>query len=223
MAFLSGFISIIGCPNVGKSTLLNAMVGQKVSIVSPKPQTTRNVIQGVVTRDGYQIVFLDTPGIHNPQTRLGEYMMKVANTAFSEVEAALLLLDGKLGIGSRDRALLDRLKEGRIPTVVVINKIDAMERDALLPMIASLQNENWIEHIVPVSAMTGEGVKELEKTIVSYLQEGPKYFPDDMVTDQPERMVACLLYTSPLQFSARRQRCACRFVSAAYRACPVQW
>lgn len=187
--YKSGFISIVGCPNVGKSTLMNAMIGQKVSIVSSKPQTTRNRIQGVLTQKDRQIIFIDTPGIHNPKNRLGEYMMKEADRALFEIDAILMLVDGKLGIKSRDREILDRLKKMNTPVVVVINKIDLMERDALAPMIASLQSEEWIDHIVPVSAHTGEGVQHLMELLFSYLQEGVQYFPDDMITDQPERLL----------------------------------
>ena len=188
MAFRSGFISFVGCPNVGKSTLLNALVGEKISIVSPKPQTTRNVIQGVITRDDYQMVLLDTPGIHTPQNRLGEYMMKVADTAFAEVDAIVVICDGTIGIGKRDRELLERVKQrGRV--VLVINKIDAMAHDALAPMIKSMESEKWIDHIVPLSAKTGDGVAILEEILQEYLPEGPQYFPEEMMTDQPERLL----------------------------------
>jgi GTP-binding protein Era len=189
LAFHSGFVTIIGCPNVGKSTLMNALVGQKVSIVSKKAQTTRNCIQGVLTREDYQAVFVDTPGIHNPKTRLGEYMMRMVKSSMAGNDVILMMIDAVAGVMRRDREILDGLRKNDLPVILVINKIDAIAKESLLPMIAQFQQENWIAHIVPVSALKGEGLCELEQLIRSFLPEGTKYFPDDMVTDQPERQV----------------------------------
>ncbi|MGI6168643.1 MAG: GTPase Era [Christensenellales bacterium] len=189
MAFQSGFVTIIGCPNVGKSTLMNALVGQKVSIVSQKAQTTRNCIQGVLTREDYQAVFVDTPGIHHPKTRLGDYMMRMVKNSMAGHDVMLVMIDGVAGVGRRDREILDGLRKNEMPVILVINKIDAIPKETLLPMIAQFQEESWIRHIVPVSALKGDGLKELEQLIRGFLPVGPKYFPDDMVTDQPERQV----------------------------------
>jgi GTP-binding protein Era len=189
LAFQSGFVTIIGCPNVGKSTLMNALVGQKVSIVSQKAQTTRNCIQGVLTREDYQAVFVDTPGIHHPKTRLGDYMMRMVKNSMAGHDVMLVMIDGVAGVGRRDREILDGLRKNEMPVILVINKIDAIPKETLLPMIAQFQEESWIRHIVPVSALKGDGLKELEQLIRGFLPVGPKYFPDDMVTDQPERQV----------------------------------
>ncbi|MHB1314988.1 MAG: GTPase Era [Christensenellales bacterium] len=189
MSFKSGFIAVIGCPNVGKSTLVNQMVGQKVSIVSSKPQTTRNRIQSVVTRDGYQMVLLDTPGIHAPKTKLGSYMVKSAMETLKEADAILFVADAKGGIGKRDRALMEQLKASGNHVVLALNKIDILKPEDILKQIDSIKDEAWIEHIVPVSAMTGKNMDHLEEVLKQYLTEGPMYFPKDMVTDQPERFL----------------------------------
>ena len=188
-AFLSGFVSIIGSPNVGKSTLMNRFVGQKVSIVSSRAQTTRNRVMGVLTRPEYQIVFLDTPGVTTPQNRLGEYMLKIAYDSLNEVEAVLFLADGEKGIREKDSALLQKLASAKAPVLAAINKIDTAKAETVAAMHEQLRAMSFLSSIVAISAETGEGVKELEALLVSHLVEGPKYFPDDMVTDLPERVI----------------------------------
>lgn len=183
----SGFITIVGRPNVGKSTLMNTLVGEKVAIVSNRPQTTRNRIMGVMTKPGYQIVFLDTPGIHNPRTRLGEYMMQSVRDAMDGMDGALVLVDATQ-VGEQDRAIVRQMAEKRVPKVLALNKIDLLPKEKLLGLIASFA-ECGYDAIVPISAMTGDGLEELTAALVARLPEGPQYFPDDMMTDQPERLI----------------------------------
>jgi len=193
MSFLSGFVSIIGSPNVGKSTLMNRFVGQKVSIVSSRAQTTRNRVMGVLTKPEYQIVFLDTPGVTTPKNRLGEYMLKVAYDSLNEVEAVLFLTDAEKGIRDKDKALLDKLSSAKAPVIAAINKVDAGKPETVEEMREQLEAVPYISDVLEISAETGEGVDVLEKILVSKLDPGPKYFPDDMVTDQPERIVCAEL------------------------------
>lgn len=187
--FLSGFISIIGSPNVGKSTLMNRFVGQKVSIVSARAQTTRNRVMGVLTKPAYQIVFLDTPGVTTPKNRLGEYMLKVAYDSLNEVEAVLFLVDAEKGIREKDEALLEKLASAKAPVIAAINKIDAAKPETVCTMRKQLEAVPYISSVSEISAETGEGVEALEALLASHLVEGPKYFPDDMVTDLPERVI----------------------------------
>lgn len=189
MSYRSGFVSIIGSPNVGKSTLMNRLVGQKVSIVSDRAQTTRNRIMGVMTRPGWQIVFLDTPGVTTPKNRLGEYMLKVAYESLNEVEAILLLVDAKRGIGAKDEALLDKLRTAQAPVVACINKADLCTLDDIETARERLEKEPGIRQIIKISALEGRGVDQLIDALSAHLVEGPQYFPDDMVTDQPERII----------------------------------
>ncbi|MEA5059201.1 MAG: GTPase Era [Candidatus Pelethousia sp.] len=189
MTYRSGFVAIIGSPNVGKSTLMNRLVGQKVSIVSDKAQTTRNRIMGVMTRPGWQIVFLDTPGVITPKNRLGDYMLKVAYEALHEVEAILFLVDAKRGIGRKDEAILEKLREAKAPVVAGINKADLCTLDDIETARERLEKEPCIRQVVKLSALEGRGVDQLTEALASYLVEGPQYFPDDMVTDQPERIL----------------------------------
>ncbi len=187
MTYKSGFVTIIGSPNVGKSTLMNRMVGQKVSIVSDRAQTTRNKIMGVVSRDGYQIIFIDTPGVTAPKNRLREYLQKVAYDAVNEVEAVLLMFDASKGIREKDELLLAQLKDRikKTPVIAAINKIDLVSLGDIDEMTERLAREEWISSIVAISADSGRNVDKLEKLILDYLVDGPQYFPDDMVTDQP--------------------------------------
>lgn len=187
--FLSGFVSIIGSPNVGKSTLMNRFVGQKVSIVSPRAQTTRNRVMGVLTKPAYQIVFLDTPGVTTPKNRLGEYMLKVAYDSLNKVEAVLFLADAEKGVREKDEALLQKLASAKAPVIAAINKIDTAKPEAVAGLREKLETVPYLSEIVEISAETGEGVSALEALLASYLVEGPKYFPDDMVTDLPERVI----------------------------------
>ena len=189
MSYRSGFISIIGSPNVGKSTLMNQMIGQKVSIVSQRAQTTRNRVMGVLTRPGRQMVFLDTPGVTTPKNRLGEYMCKVAFDALNEVEAILFVVDASRGIGPKDAALLGRLKEAKAPVVAAINKADLCTLDQIETARERLEGEGFLQGMVKLSALEGRGLDQLEAMLTGYLVEGPQYFPDDMVTDQPERVL----------------------------------
>lgn len=187
MSFHSGFIAIVGRPNVGKSTLMNAFVGEKVAIVSDKPQTTRNRIMGVATGAEWQMVFLDTPGLHTPRTKLGEYMMKSANDALDGIDALLVMIDGS-ACGPQDRQIVERMAQIKSPKALVINKVDLMTPQTLAPLLASLNIEGYDE-IIPISARRGDSMDKLKETLIGFLPEGPKYFPDDMITDQPERLL----------------------------------
>ena len=185
--FLSGFAAIVGRPNVGKSTMMNAMVGEKVAIVSNRPQTTRNRIMGVATDARWQIVFLDTPGLHKPRTRLGEYMVKSVQDAMDGIDVLLVLVDvGE--IGPQDREIVSDMAQRRVKKILVLNKTDIADEARVMAAIQSFSGEAY-DAIVPISARTGRGMDELKKLIVSYLPQGPKYFPDDMMTDQPERLI----------------------------------
>ncbi|MFZ5973816.1 MAG: GTPase Era [Bacillota bacterium] len=188
--FKAGFISIIGCPNVGKSTLLNRMVGQKVAIVSDKPQTTRSNIQGVLSGDGFQIIFIDTPGLQKPRNKLGEYMARETTQASDRVDAIVLVLDGTRPLGPRDKDVLGRLASVKTPVIVAVNKSDAVDREQMVSLLASLQAFDFVSHIIPVSALKGTNVDLLINILKDYLEPGPQYFPDDMITDQPERVLA---------------------------------
>ena len=185
--FLSGFAAIVGRPNVGKSTMMNAMVGEKVAIVSNRPQTTRNRIMGVATDKDWQIVFLDTPGLHKPRTKLGEYMVKSVEDAMDGIDVLLVLVDVS-EIGPQDRAIVSDMAGRRVKKILVLNKTDIVEEARTMSAIASFADAGY-DAIVPISARTGRGMDELRQLIVSYLPEGPKYFPDDMMTDQPERVI----------------------------------
>ncbi|MDR1619197.1 MAG: GTPase Era [Clostridiales bacterium] len=187
--YKSGFISIVGCPNVGKSTLLNRLVGQKIAIVSGKAQTTRTRITGVVTRPGFQMVFLDTPGIIAPKNKLGEYMYRTAYAALGGVEAIVFMIDPTEGMRERDAAIVERLKGARVPVIAVINKKDIASAAQLKAAEAFLNAAGCFSHIAPISASLGDGVRQLEALLQGYLTEGPQYFPEDMVTDQSERLI----------------------------------
>lgn len=185
----SGFVSLTGRPNTGKSTLLNQILGQKVAIVSSKPQTTRNRIQGVYTKDDCQIVFIDTPGIHQPVHKLGEYMNEAAERAIADVDRVLLVVEvGKPRPG--DLAVLEELKKDHAPVILVINKIDQVKSDQVLTSIMVFKDLYDFEEIIPVSAKSGKNVDELLKVVIRDLPEGPFFFPADQVTDQPERQIA---------------------------------
>ncbi len=192
--YRSGFVAIVGCPNVGKSTLINRLVGQKISIVSDRAQTTRNRIMGVLHGDGFQIVFLDTPGVTEARNRLGSFMQKAVSDALSEVNAALLVVDPLMGVKERDLKLLGRLAHAKAPVFALINKSDAATVDQLTAAADALrQNGAFLADVQTVSAKTGDGVEELVEGLLPTLAEGPQYFPDDMVTDQPERVVTAEL------------------------------
>ncbi len=188
--FKSGFIAIAGRPNAGKSTLLNRILGEKLAITSSKPQTTRNRITGIRNTDDGQMVFLDTPGIHHAKTPLNRYMVKTATSTFSEVDLILLLVEADRGHDPDDDLIIENLREAGVPVYLVINKIDRVEKAKLLPLIDRFRNLYDFREIVPVSAVTGDGVDRLVALIREALPEGPKYFPDDLFTDNSERFIA---------------------------------
>lgn len=187
--FKSGFISIIGRPNVGKSTFLNRVIGQKIAIMSDKPQTTRNKIQGVLTMNDAQMVFIDTPGIHKPKHKLGDFMVKSAINALREVDVILFMVNAVEGMGRGDDFILEKLQDMKTPVFLVINKIDEVHPDELLPLINKYKEKMNFAAIVPISALQGNNVETLLETIKEQLSEGPQYYPADQVTDHPERFI----------------------------------
>lgn len=182
-------VSVVGRPNVGKSTLTNKLVGQKVAIVSSKPQTTRTRITGVLSRGETQYVLLDTPGLHKPRSRLGDYMCKVVTDTVSEVDVAVLVVEPIPNIGPAEETLIAQIKQHHMPAILVINKIDTVKKEELLAVIATYAAAHEFDAVVPISARTGEGVEELLTEIDKYAIEGPQLFPEDMVSDQPERQL----------------------------------
>lgn len=200
--FQSGFVSIIGRPNVGKSTLLNRIIGQKVSIMSDKAQTTRNKIQGIYTTDKEQIVFIDTPGIHRPKHRLGDFMVESALSTLKEVDAILFLINVNEKRGPGDNFILDKLKQVSSPVFLILNKIDLVHPDTLLPIIEDYQKEYDFSEIVPVSASKGNNVERLLDVLKEYLPEGPPFYPEDQVSDHPEYFIASeLIREKVLEFT----------------------
>ena len=182
-------VSVVGRPNVGKSTMTNKLVGQKVAIVSNKPQTTRTRITGVLTRGDTQYVFLDTPGLHKPRSRLGDYMCKVVTDTVSEVDVAALVVEPIANIGPAEQSLIDQIKQHRMPAILVINKIDTVKKEELLAVIATYAAAHDFDAIIPLSARTGEGLGEFLAEVDKFAIEGPQLFPEDMVSDQPERQL----------------------------------
>ena len=185
----TAMVAIVGRPNVGKSTLTNALVGEKIAIVSSKPQTTRNRIYGVVNREETQFVLLDTPGLHKARTRLGDYMVKVVRQSVADVDAVCLLVEPIPHVGAPEQALIDRIREEKLPAVLVINKIDTVEKENLLAVIAAYSAAYDFDAIIPISAERRDGLDILLDQLESYAAEGPQLFPDGMTTDQPERQV----------------------------------
>ena len=194
----AAMITICGRPNVGKSTLTNALVGEKIAIVSNKPQTTRNRITAIVSRGNTQFVLMDTPGFHKPRTRLGDYMVNVVKESVADVDAVLLLVEPVAAIGPQEEALIGRLKETGAPAVLVINKIDTIDKTRLLEVMALYASAFDFNAIIPVSAKTGEGLEELMDELEKYAGDGPHLFPDDMITDQPERQICAELVREKL-------------------------
>lgn len=187
--YKSGFVSIIGRPNVGKSTFLNKVIGQKIAIMSDKPQTTRNKIQGVYTTDHSQIVFIDTPGIHKPKHKLGDFMMKVAQNTLNEVDLILFMINAVEGFGKGDQFIIERLKQTNQPVFLVINKIDQVHPDELITLIDQYKEMYPFKEIIPISALEGNNVTTLLDQIEKYMPNGPQYYPADQVTDHPERFI----------------------------------
>ena len=191
--FKSGFVTLIGRPNVGKSTLMNHLIGQKIAITSNKPQTTRNRIQTVLTTEEGQIVFVDTPGIHKAKNKLGEYMVNIAERSLNEVDVVLWLVEPSAFIGAGDRHIIEQLKKVKTPVVLVINKIDMVKKEEILTFIDAYRKEYDFAEIVPVSARSGDNTDELIKVILKYLPYGPQFYDEDTVTDQPERQIVAEL------------------------------
>jgi GTP-binding protein Era len=203
--YRSGFASLIGRPNVGKSTLMNQAIGQKIAIMSDKAQTTRNKIHGVYTTEDAQIVFLDTPGIHKPQSKLGNYMKKVAESTLGEVDVILFLVDVVDGLGGGDRYIIEQLKSVNTPVILVLNKIDQVHPEALLPVIGKYKELYDFAQIVPVSAILGSNVNTLLEQVIQYLPEGPQYYPEDQITDHPEQFVCAELIREKILHVTREE------------------
>ena len=189
MEYKSGFVAVIGRPNVGKSTLINKIIGQKVAITSDKPQTTRSRIQCILTLDDAQIIFLDTPGIHKPKFKLGEYMLKAAEGTLKEVDAIFFVIDATEKFGGGEKYILERLNATTKPVILVVNKVDLIDREKILPIIAEYSTRRNFAAIVPISAADGTNVDELINETKKFLPEGVQYYPADMITDQPERLI----------------------------------
>ena len=187
--FYSGFVSLIGRPNVGKSTLMNSLVGEKIAIISSKPQTTRNKIQTILTEDDFQAIFIDTPGIHKPKSKLGNYMVKSAETTLNDVDIVMYLVEPFEKIKESDLSIIKRLENVKTPVFLIINKIDTVSNEEILKTIQSYKSAFDFAEIIPISALKEKNKEELLKTIKKYLPEGPKYFSSEMITDQPERQI----------------------------------
>ena len=194
----AAMITVCGRPNVGKSTLTNALVGEKIAIVSNKPQTTRSRIIGIVSRGDTQLVLIDTPGFHKPRTRLGDYMVNVVRESVADVDCVLLLVEPIASIGPQEEALISRIEEQDLPAILVINKIDTVEKERLLEVMAVYSARHTFDAIIPISARTGEGLEDLQAEMEKYAAEGPHLFPDDMITDQPERVICAELIREKL-------------------------
>lgn len=188
--FKSGFVAVIGRPNVGKSTLINSLIGQKIAIMSDKPQTTRNRIMCVLTTDSEQVIFLDTPGIHKPLHKLGEYMVKAAEDTLKEVDAILFVVDATEDLGSGERYIMERLQATRKPVILIVNKLDLIDKREVLPIIKKYTKEYKFAGVVPISAKEKLNLDSLLGELNQYLPKGPQYYPSDTVTDQPERLIA---------------------------------
>lgn len=191
--FKSGFVTLIGRPNVGKSTLMNRLIGQKIAITSNKPQTTRNRIQTIYTSKAGQVIFLDTPGIHKAKNKLGEYMVSVAERTLNEVDVIMWIVEPTTFIGAGERHIAEKLKNADTPVILVINKIDTVNKAEILTFINAYKDVAEFAEIVPVSALKGENTDDLMSTVIKYLPEGPRYYDEDTVTDQPERQIVAEL------------------------------
>ncbi len=196
----TALITICGRPNVGKSTLANAIVGEKIAIVSNKPQTTRNRIYAVHNTEDTQLVFMDTPGYHRPKSRLDEYMAEVVRESFSGTDAVVLVVEPIANVGPQEAQLIEYIKNSKAPSVLVINKIDSVAKEDLLAVIAAYAEVYEFAHIMPISAKTGEGVKDLLRLLCGFAMEGPPLFPEDMVTDQPDRQICAEMVREKLLY-----------------------
>lgn len=205
MATKTAMITIAGRPNVGKSTLTNYLVGEKIAIVSNKPQTTRNRICGIVTKEDTQYVFVDTPGFHKPRTKLGDYMVNVTRDSIADVDMTILMVEPIASIGQQEEALIEQLNAKKTPVVLVINKIDTVEKDSLLEVIAAYSQAADFAAIIPVSAKTGDGVEALLEQCKGYAVESPFLFPEDITTDQPERQVMAEIIREKLLWTLDRE------------------
>ena len=205
MATKTAMITIAGRPNVGKSTLTNYLVGEKIAIVSNKPQTTRNRICGIVTKDDTQFVFVDTPGFHKPRTKLGDYMVNVTKNSIADVDLTILVVEPIPSIGPQEQGLIEQLRSRKCPAVLAINKIDTVEKDKLLEVIAAYSNEDIFTAIIPISAKTGDGVQLLLEECEKYAVESPFLFPEDSTTDQPERQVMAEIIREKLLWCLERE------------------
>ncbi len=203
--YRSGFVALVGRPNVGKSTLLNRILEQKVSIVSDKAQTTRNKLLGIYTEDDFQIVFIDTPGIHKPKHRLGEWMRKEALESFKDVDVVVFMVAANETCGPGDRYIIERLKKISVPVYLAINKIDCIKKEALLEVIDTYRNLFSFKEIIPISAASGEQVDVLLKLLGENLPSGPQYFPEDMVTDRPERNIIAEIIREKLLLNTKEE------------------
>ncbi len=191
--YKSGFVAVIGRPNVGKSTLINSLIGQKIAIMSDKPQTTRNKILCVLSQPDAQIIFIDTPGIHKPKHKLGEYMVSAAENTLKEVDVILFVVDASEDLGAGEMYILERLRNTKKPVVLVVNKIDKIDKQQILPTISRYADRYNFIGVVPISAKQNTNLDYLVDEIKKHLEEGPQYYPNDMVTDQPERLIAAEL------------------------------
>lgn len=189
--FKSGYVSVVGRPNVGKSTLLNAIIGEKISAISSKPQTTRQNITFIHTDDDSQIIFLDTPGIQRPKNKLGEFMLTESKESIDEADVITYIVDTSKKIGKAERSIIDILKEyqGKLPIILLINKVDTIKKDELLEIISMYADEGIFNEIIPISAMKNDGVDIYIETLKKYLKPGPMYYPEDMITDKNERFI----------------------------------
>ena len=187
--YKSGFVTVIGRPNVGKSTLLNQVIGEKISIISDKPQTTRNKILMVYSEDDFQVVFLDTPGIQMPKNKLGDYMLKISKSTLEEVDVIAFMVDESQEVGKLDKYILEELKGIKTPIILLINKIDKLQEEEIISLIKRYDEMNMFKEIIPISAINNENINRFIQVLKEMLQEGPQYFPDDMITDQPEKFI----------------------------------
>lgn len=203
--FKSGFVTLVGRPNVGKSTLLNAILGQKVAIISDKPQTTRNRIHGIYTDGRGQIIFLDTPGIHKPKSRLGEYMVKVAERTLNEVDIVCWIVDVEAELGAGDRFVAGLLKQIETPIFLLVNKIDRVHPERLLPFIDQFRQLLSFAEVIPISALQGNNVRTVIDHIYQRLSEGPKYYPEDQLTDHPEQFIVAELIREKILYKTREE------------------